>query len=213
MVSDIQKIDIERDITRSSEESTTVQRVSKDNRKSLTARVKPEDIVVFNQRLKLFGFNSINELVREFIAGKFPQITEDKQIGNLVQNTQSNGQRTVLDGDSNYGSFYQKVDLENMFNYYQYIRNLHPKTCRDLIGYFRRFRDQFFSKKAEELRILSPKIRSKIMDSFRKFGQYYLYKYNNDSCIDLVSKIIRRYNLNAGNNDHSRLYIVDDNYL
>ena len=51
------------------------------------------------------------------------------------------------------------------------------------------------------------------MDSFRKFGQYYLYKYNDDSCIDLVSKIIRRYNLNAGNNDHSKLYIVDDNYL
>src|ERR687897_955886 len=91
-----------------------VQRINKDNRKSLTARVKPEDIVVFNQRLKLFGFNSINELVREFIAGRFPQITEDKQIGNLVQNTQSNGQRTVLDGDSNYGSFYQNVDLENM---------------------------------------------------------------------------------------------------
>jgi hypothetical protein len=100
-----------------------------------------------------------------------------------------------------------------MSNYYQNIRKLHPKTCRDLIGYFRRFRDQFFSKKAEELRILSPRLRSKIMDSFRKFGQYYLYKYNDDSCIDLVSKIIRRYNLNAGNNDHCRLYIVDDNYL
>jgi hypothetical protein len=69
-----------------------VQRISKDNRKSLTARVKPEDLIVFNQRLKLFGFNSINELVHEFIAGRFPQITEDKQIDNLIGNTQSNGQ-------------------------------------------------------------------------------------------------------------------------
>ena len=49
-----------------------VQRISKDNRKSLTARVKPEGLIVFNQRLKLFGFNSINELVYEFIAGRFP---------------------------------------------------------------------------------------------------------------------------------------------
>ena len=56
-----------------------VQKISKDNRKSLTARVKPEDLIVFNQRLKLFGFNSINELVHQFIAGRFPQITEDKQ--------------------------------------------------------------------------------------------------------------------------------------
>jgi intergrase/recombinase len=213
MISDIQETDVQNKITRGSEASATTLRISKDNRKSLTARVKPEDLVVFNQRLKLFGFDSINELVREFIAGRFPQITEDKQIGNLVQNTQSNGQRTVLDCDGNYRGFYQKVDLEDMFNYYQRIRNLHPKTSRDLVGYFRRFRDQFFSKKAEELRILSPRIRSKIIDSFRKFGQYYLYKYNDDGCVDLVSKIIRRYNLNAGNNDHSRLYIVDDNYL
>src|ERR687897_2431888 len=83
-----------------------LQRINKDNRKSLTARVKPEDLIVFNQRLKLFGFNSINELVHEFIAGRFPHITEDKQIDNLVQNTQSNGQRTVLDNENNtFGSF------------------------------------------------------------------------------------------------------------
>src|SRR5215213_5890780 len=138
MVSDIQETDVQNEITRSSQASATALRVSKDNRKSLTARVKPEDLVVFNQRLKLFGFDSINELVREFIAGRFPQVTEDKQIGNLVQNTQSNGQRTVLECDGNYGWFYQKVNLEDMFNYYQNIRNLHPKTCRDLIGYFRR---------------------------------------------------------------------------
>ena len=190
-----------------------VQRISKDNRKSLTARVKPEDLIIFNQRLKLFGFNSINELVHEFIAGRFPQITEDKQIDNLIVNTQSNGQRTVLEV-GNAGNFYKNVDLDDMYNYYQNIRGLHPKTCKDLISYFRRFKDQFFTpQKGEELRMLSPRIRSKIMDSFRKFGQYYLYKYNDDSCIDLVSKIIRRYNLNAGNNDHSKLYIVDDNYL
>jgi intergrase/recombinase len=190
-----------------------VQRISHDNRKSLTARVKPEDLIVFNQRLKLFGFNSINELVHEFIAGRFPQITEDKQIDNLIGNNQANGQRTVLEV-GNPSDFYKNVDLDNMYNYYQNIRGLHPKTCKDLISYFRRFKDQFFTpQKGEELRMLSPRIRSKIMDSFRKFGQYYLYKYNDDSCIDLVSKIIRRYNLNAGNNDHSKLYIVDDNYL
>ena len=31
-----------------------LEKVNKDNRKSLTARVKPEDLIVFNQRLKLF---------------------------------------------------------------------------------------------------------------------------------------------------------------
>jgi hypothetical protein len=51
------------------------------------------------------------------------------------------------------------------------------------------------------------------MDSFRKFGQYYLYKYNNEECIDLVEKIIRRYNLSSGMTEHGKLYIVDDNYI
>jgi hypothetical protein len=34
-------------------------KVIKDNRKSLTARIKPEDLPVVNQRLKLFGFNNL----------------------------------------------------------------------------------------------------------------------------------------------------------
>ena len=51
------------------------------------------------------------------------------------------------------------------------------------------------------------------MDAFRKFGHYYFYKFNNDQCTDLVSKIIRRHSLNVGNTEHGKLYIVDDNYL
>ena len=61
--------------TRKQEPEILIRKI--DNRKSLTARVKPGDLPIFNQRLKLFGFNSINELVHDFIAGKFPQITED----------------------------------------------------------------------------------------------------------------------------------------
>jgi len=40
-----------------------------------------------------------------------------------------------------------------------------------------------------------------------------VYKFNNDQCTDLVSKIIRRHSLNIGNTEHGKLYIVDDNYL
>ena len=87
----------------------------KDNRKSLTARVKPDDLLIFNQRLKLFGFSSINELVHDFIAGKFPQITEDRQIENLVSNTQSNGQKSVLEGGYN-RDMYERVDFNDMYN-------------------------------------------------------------------------------------------------
>src|SRR5215211_6538043 len=188
------------------------ERSTRDNRKSITARLKPEDLLVFNQRLKLFGFNTINEMVHDFVKGKFPQITEDRQIDNLINNTQSNSLKSVLDGGNNC-DFYERVDINNTYNYYLNIRKFHPKTGRDLVSYFKRFRDQFFTERVVELQPLSPRIRSKIMDAFRKFGQYYFYKFNNDQCTDLVSKIIRRHSLNVGNTEHGKLYIVDDNYL
>ncbi|MGH9979873.1 MAG: hypothetical protein ACRD8Z_29135, partial [Nitrososphaeraceae archaeon] len=192
--------------------SDVVKLPAKDNRRSLTARIKPDALPIFNQRLKLFGFNSLNELVHAFISGKFPYASEDRQMDNLIENIQTNGLRTMLDM-TNCQDFYQNVDLKDMYEYYLKLKKLHPKTCRDTISYFRRFRNQFFTEDAKEISMMTPRIRSKITDAFRKFGQYYLYKYNNDQCLDLVTRIIRRYSLNVGNNDHNKLYIVDDNYL
>jgi hypothetical protein len=40
----------------------------------LIARVKPNDVSIFNQLLKLFGFSGIDELVHDFIAGKLLHI-------------------------------------------------------------------------------------------------------------------------------------------
>ncbi len=162
---------------------------SKDNRKSITARLNPDDLPTFNQRLKLYGYDSLNALVHEFIKGKYPLITEDRQIDNLLSNSQSNGLKSLLEGGNSH-DFYQRADTIDMFNYYLNVRKFHQKTCRDLISYFRKFKDQFITERAEEIRTLSPRIRSKIMDAFRKFGQYYFYKYNNDQCQDLVAKII-----------------------
>ena len=71
---------------------------SKDTRKSITARLNPDDLPIFNQRLKLYGFDSLNALVHDFIKGKFPFITEDRQIDNLLSNAQSNGLKSLLEG-------------------------------------------------------------------------------------------------------------------
>ena len=46
-------------------------------------------------------------MVHDFIKGKFPQITEDRQIDNLITNTQSNCLKSVLAGDNNRG-FYER---------------------------------------------------------------------------------------------------------
>jgi hypothetical protein len=48
------------------ESQIELERSTRDNRKSVTARLKPEDLLVFNQRLNLFGFNTINEMVHDY---------------------------------------------------------------------------------------------------------------------------------------------------
>jgi intergrase/recombinase len=184
----------------------------KDTRTSLTARLNQNDLPIFNQRLKLFGFNTLNEMVHDFIKGQFAKVTEDRQIDNLFHNQQTGGLKSLLEGGSD-RDFYEKADTNDIYNYYLHVRKSHPNTCRDLISYFKRFRELFFTERIEEIRVLTPRIGSKIMDSFRKFGQYYLCKYNNDQCMDLVTKIIRRHSLSVGNTEHGKLYIVDDNYL
>ena len=48
-----------------------VEQKPKDDRKSLTARVKPERLPILNQRLKLFGFDSVNEMVQPLLKESF----------------------------------------------------------------------------------------------------------------------------------------------
>ena len=118
--------------TQLANEGENVEQKPKDDRKSLTARVKPERLPILNQRLKLFGFDSVNEMVHAFIEGKFPQITDDRQIDNLATNESTNGQKSLLEGMYN-PDFYQRIDINDMYNYYCDILKLHPKTCRDLV--------------------------------------------------------------------------------
>ena len=54
-----------------------------------------------------------------------------------------------------------------------------------------------FTKKIDEIRSLTQRIKSKIMNTLRKVGQYCLYKYNSDKVIDLVEKIIRVLSLSS----------------
>lgn len=171
-----------------------------------------DELSLLNLKLKRDGYESTGQLMKDYIYGKFPRQTEDKQIDVLYRNADSSGMKSLLEGGYN-TDFYERADTNDMYAYYYTVRKYHKNTCRDLVNYFKRHRDQFFTNRVDELRSLTPRVRSRIMDSMRKFGQYYVYKYNNEQCIDLVEKIIRRNNLNSGMTEHGKLYIVDDSYL
>ena len=59
--------------------------VTKSEWKTIGVRIKAKDLPLFNRRLSLYGFETLGSLVADFLTGKFPVITEDRQITPLVR--------------------------------------------------------------------------------------------------------------------------------
>jgi hypothetical protein len=152
-------------------------------------------------------------LVSDFLTTKFPPVTEDRQIQAMDGNTQSNGLKTSVNSGSFEPTFYKYVNLDDMLKYLLTIRKLDNKHVKDIVSYFRRFRDLFFGRQHEEILKFSPPNRGWIIQAMRHFWSYYYYKTNNPECKELIEKIINRYGLNIGLDMHQRIYIVDDNFV
>ena len=186
--------------------------LKKNEWKTIGVRIKFNDLPLFNRRLSLYGFETLGALVADFITGKFPVITEDRQIQSLDSNMQNNGMQTTVNGKFE-PTFYKNIDLDDMLNYLLNIRKFQNHNARSLVNYFRRFRDIFFGPDPAEILKLKPHKRSWILQAMRHFGNYYNYKTNNPECKELIEKIINRYGLNIGLDMHQKIYIVDDNYV
>ena len=186
--------------------------VTKSEWKTIGVRIKAKDLALFNRRLSLYGFETLGALVGDFLTGKFPVITEDRQIQSLDSNLQDAGMKTVLNGQFE-PTFYKNIDLDDMLNYLLNIRKFQNHNARSLVNYFRRFRDIFFGPDPAEILKLTPHKKSWILQAMRHFGNYYNYKTNNPECKELIEKIINRYGLNIGLDMHQKIYIVDDNYV
>jgi len=87
------------------------------NWKSFTVKIKPDQLPVLNQRLKLYGYETTTEMIRDFIVGKFPVITEDRQIQAFSGNLQANGLLTAVANPPIDQSFYKDTNLDDMLNY------------------------------------------------------------------------------------------------
>ena len=186
--------------------------VTKSEWKTIGVRIKAKDLPLFNRRLSLYGFETLGALVADFLTGKFPVITEDRQIQTLDSNIQGNGMKTALEGQFE-PTFYKNIDLDDMLNYLLNIRKFQNHNARSLVNYFRRYRDIFFGPDPAEILKLTPHKKSWILQAIRHFGNYYNYKANNPECKELIEKIINRYGLNIGLDMHQKIYIVDDNYV
>ena len=180
--------------------------------KTVGVRIKSQDLPALNQRLRLYGFETLGQLVGDFLISKFPPITEDRQIQTMDSNMQSTGIKTIVNSTFE-PTFYKNVDYDDMLKYLLTIRKLDNKHVRDIVSYFRRFCEVFFGPQPEEILKLKPPKRGWILQGMRHFGNYYYYKTNNPECKELIEKIINRYGLNIGLDMHQRIYIVDDNFV
>jgi hypothetical protein len=61
-------------------QSEIVASKTKSEWKTIGVRIKSKDLPLFNRRLSLYGFETLGALVADFLTGKFPVITEDRQI-------------------------------------------------------------------------------------------------------------------------------------
>ena len=191
---------------------TNLEITKKYNWKCVNVKVKPEDLLILNQRLKLYGYETLGQLVKDFLNSKFPPITEDRQIQAMDNNVQGNGVKTLVNGQFE-PTFYKSVDIDDMLNYLLTIRKFQKHSATCLVNYFRRFRDIFFGREPAQLLQLTPTKRSWVLQGIRHFGNYYYYKTNNPECKELIEKIINRFGLNIGLDMHKRIYIVDDNFV
>ena len=93
------------------------------------------------------------------------------------------------------------------------IRKFDKKHARDLVSYFRRYRDIFFGPEPGDLHKFKPHKRAWTLQGIRHFGNYYFYRSNNPEYKELIEKIINRYGLNIGLDMHQKIYLVDDNFV
>ena len=119
---------------------------------------------------------------------------------------------TLLEGRFD-PTFYKNINYDEMARYFCQLRKYSPSYARQLVSYFRLYADEFFHT-PEKLHELTPRKRAWVLGATRSFGVYYEYytKGNRDAG-DMISNVIRRYQLNRGLDMKHKIYLVDENYI
>jgi intergrase/recombinase len=178
--------------------------------KTIGAKVKESELGIFNKQLQRFGWQTLGDLVKDLMAGKIERMSPDKEIEIMKIQAQSGGLLTSQLGD--YSEFYKKIDDED---FKQWLKNnYHERTARSYYNYFLLYSDIFFgTNPANELFKLASHKRSWIIQSMRRFGDYYFFKYGTKDVQLLISRTIERHDLNRDLDQKDRIYLVDNGFI
>ena len=125
-------------------------------------------------------------------------------------NLQTTGQLTGLSGKPY--DFYKQIDVLDFHKYLSERFQIHTANC--YLSYFEKYTSIFFGLNPDtELFRLKPHKRFWILQSIKKFGEYYFRKYNNRDVIQLIKNIIERYELNKNLDMKDRIYLVSPHFI
>ncbi|MDF0682254.1 MAG: integrase [Candidatus Nitrosocosmicus sp.] len=176
----------------------------------LAARIRRDKLAILNRKLDDNGFKTFGEFVNAWIDGKYPVHQKDEQTEKLLERIVDRGIKDPLTGEFRV-DFYKSIDKEDMLKDF-YRKYIYKKHARDLVHYYERYVDIFFTK-PQLIQPLSGHVRAWICDSMRRFAEYYDRKYQNPEVKFLIDEIIKRYELNKKMKMRDRIFIADGNYI
>jgi intergrase/recombinase len=176
---------------------------------SVTARIRRKEQDLFNLQLKRLRCITLNELAKEVIAGKLKRITEDEEIEIMKVQTQGSG---LVTSQSGYYDFYKKIDTNDFLKWLK--DNYHIHTANSYYSYYLKYVDSFFGPRpSEELFKFMPHKRSWILQSVKRFGDYYLNRYGTIDVKQLIQRIIERHQLNKNLDMKDKIYLVSPQFV
>ena len=112
--------------------------------KTVGIRVKEDDLFILNQKLQLNGFKTLNEFVHAWIRGEYPLHENNEQVEELIKKVRDKGIKDPLTRDFN-PTFYRNVNSKDMLQDLS-KRYSYQKHAKDLVRYFERYVEIFFTK-------------------------------------------------------------------
>jgi intergrase/recombinase len=178
--------------------------------RTIGVRIRNSELPVLNRQLDRLNYSTLGDLVKDLVNGKITKLTEDQQIDIMNTILQANAQVTCISGKP--FDFYKQINLEEFLQYM--LGKYQERTARCYLSYFNKFAGIFFGLNPDaELFRLKPHKRSWIIQSVKRFGDFYYRRYNNREVSQLIRNIIERFDLNKNLDMKDKIYLVSPNFI
>ena len=127
-----------------------------------------KDLAILNIRLRYDNFDTFSEFVHAYIDRTYPKYKKKERAEKLLERRRDKGIIDPLTGDFSV-DFYKSIDKEDMLKDF-YRKYIYKKHARDLVRYFERYSEIFFTKP----HLIQSEIgydRAWICDSMRRFSE------------------------------------------